>query len=131
MSQEREPEHKVNIVTPMCVHIATATNGVELMVMVLLLPVSVLWASWCGVVAADVVAQNMFYVQRLVIVYNIRRRPMPWYGRMLVGNRCLFSWWPSFSDERGKFVMCADVTSYYCYHEYDFILLTQVARRSQ
>ena len=72
------------------------------MVMVLLLPVSVLWASWCGVVAADVVAQNMFYVQRLVIVYNIRRRPMPWYGRMLVGNRCCFVGGPAFPMSRAN-----------------------------
>ena len=82
------------------------------MLMLLLLPLSVPWVSWCGVVAADVVAQNTHYVQRLVIVIQcILYGVGPWYGRILVVNRCLFSWWPSLANGRGKFVMCADVTS--------------------
>ena len=89
-------QHCYTIVS-VCTHFNTATHGVELMLMVLLLPVWVPWASWCGVVAADVVAQNTHYVQRLVMgdtymlytlpcsnvqscytLYTIRRWPMVW-----------------------------------------------------
>ena len=90
-------QHCYTIVS-VCTHFNTATHGVELMLMLVLLPLSVPWVSRCGVVAADVVAA-------------VSVPWVSWYGRSLVVNRCLFRWWHSLANEQGRFVMCADVTS--------------------
>ena len=43
-------QHCYTIVS-VCTHFNTATHGVELMLMLVLLPLSVPWVSWCGLVA--------------------------------------------------------------------------------